>query len=186
MYKLITTKTVFIISLFVAAITILLTWLIGIEVHRSLLANSLLSTTILSLGFFSFIVWGLYNGFKLKDNLGKIAKTPNLKSIPSFPDLPIGEIPSGGVGEEILAVILWIAISVILIILLWYFGAILWSGILLFVATLYWIFFRALRVVFKNSKKCKGNLRLSFITGFTYTVLYNFWIYGVIFLLHLL
>ena len=186
MRNLITTKILFFISLFVAAVTILITWLIGIEVHRSLFENSILSTTILSAGFFSFIVWGLYNNFKLKDNLGNIAKAPKLKSISNFPDIPIGDIPSGGAGEEIIAIIAWIILSIILVVLLWFFGAILWAGILLFIATLYWIFFRALRVIFRNGKRCKGKIKESIITAALYTLLYYFWIYGIILILHYL
>jgi hypothetical protein len=51
--------------------------------------------------------------------------------------------------------------------------------VLTFIAMLYWIFFRALRLVFKNSNKSKGDLIESVKWGLTYTTLYNFWIYGI-------
>jgi hypothetical protein len=47
---------------------------------------------------------------------------------------------------------------------------------------LYWIFFRALRLVFKNSNRAKGSLLESIKWGVVYTTLYNFWIYGIFYI----
>ncbi|REC53270.1 hypothetical protein DRF62_14510 [Chryseobacterium piscium] len=70
--------------------------------------------------------------------------------------------------------------------LLYFLGFFFWAAILFFAAMLYWIFFRALRLVFKNSRKCKGDLLKSFAFGFFYSFLYISWIYGIIFLVNYL
>ncbi|MEI6410218.1 MAG: hypothetical protein WCR52_12600 [Bacteroidota bacterium] len=60
-----TTKTAFSLTLTVALLTIIGIWLFGLGKHRSLYNNSILSTTILALGFFLFLTIGLYKGIKL-------------------------------------------------------------------------------------------------------------------------
>lgn len=184
------TKSLFTISILVIFLTILGVLLFGLGKEKSLFEVSLLSTSILSLAFFLFLTIGLYKGVKLKDNLGKI--TDRIRS-ENFPDianrLDMTSVADDiGDGEEgiIVGIISWILFSIILILFLWFFSAILWSIILVFMAMLYWIFFRALRLVFKNANKCKANLVMSVQYGLGYTILYNFWIYMIIFISHYL
>jgi hypothetical protein len=70
--KLVTSRTVFAITLLVIPLTLLSIWLWGLGQHRTIFENSVLSTTILSSAFLLFLTIGLYNGVKLKDDLGKI------------------------------------------------------------------------------------------------------------------
>ncbi|NJM80437.1 MAG: hypothetical protein HC854_13990 [Flavobacterium sp.] len=70
--KFIDSKYVFIITLLVIPVTILSVWFYGIGKHKTVIENSLLSTSILSIAFFLFITIGLYKGIKLKDTIGKI------------------------------------------------------------------------------------------------------------------
>src|SRR5690606_38615262 len=79
----------------------------------------------------------------------------------------------------ILSILLWILMAIVFAIVLWIFSNVLVIVIMTFVAMLYWVFFRALRLVFKNSNKSKGDLMESIKWGLTYTILYNFWIYGI-------
>ena len=187
---LMTTKTVSIATLTVALLTVLSIWLFGLGTHRTIFANTVLSVSLLSLFCFCFLTAGLYYGVKLKDDMGKL--TDKAKPI-NFPDLSSGfEIPSEvpisgeGIAEIIVGIIAWIAFSVLLLIAIWVFGAFLWATMIIFAAMLYWIFFRALRLVFKNANKCKGHLSMSLTYGFGYTVLYSFWIYGIILISHYL
>ncbi|WP_313578995.1 hypothetical protein [Chishuiella sp.] len=186
--KYLTTKNIFIISIIVTILTILGIWLLGIGKQRTLFENSLLSTSLLSISFFLFLSINLYNGTKLKDNLGKITDKINKNNIPDISgiDLSSNHIPDvgEGIGGLILGLILWFIISVVLIFLITFLGAVLWIMILIFTAMLYWIFFRALRLVFKNSTKTHNNLILSVFYAFVYTILYNFWIYGIILTSH--
>jgi hypothetical protein len=184
--KLITSKPLFVITLIVAVITILAIWLFGLGQQRTLFENSILSTTILSVAFFLFITIGLYKGIRLKDNVGKITDKIAFPKQFSFPDTSAISFDGEGIAGIILAIVFWIIAAFLIALFLWLFGTFLWFAILGFIAMLYWIFFRALRLVFKNSYKCKGKLPISAAYGLAYTVLYNFWIYLVIVLTHYL
>ena len=188
--KLITTRTLFTVSIFVIILTVLAIWLFGLGQHRTIFINSILSTTILSTAFFLFLSVGLYKGIKLKDDIGKITDKIKVDDIPILSnglDFP-SEIPGieEGILGAIFGIILWIIISVFILFFLWVFGAIVSAMVLVFIAMLYWIFFRALRLVFKNSNKCKGDLKTSILYGIGYTTLYNFWIYSMILATHYL
>lgn len=184
---LINSKTVFNATLVVIPTLILIVYLSGLHEHRSLYLNSLLSTTILSVVFISFITTGLYNGWKLKHNWEK--PEFKLETPVELPDLS-GSASLGDADGEILgiiiAIIFWILIAIIGIILLWYLAGILWLTIISLAGLLYWIIFRAYRLIFKNSPKCKGNFIRSIGIAIFYTVLYNCWIYGIIFFVHYL
>jgi hypothetical protein len=181
-YRLIETKDVFTISLIVTALTILGVYFWGLGQHNTFFENSIISTTILSIAFFSFITFGLYNGIKLRDNLGQIidkfktVDTSNISSnLASSGPVAVGD----GIGGIILSILLWILMAIVFSIALWIFSNVLVIIVLTFIAMLYWVFFRALRLVFKNSNKSKGDLMESIKFGLTYTALYNFWIYGI-------
>jgi hypothetical protein len=181
-YRLLETKDVFTISLIVTTLTILGVYFWGLGRHNTFFENSIISTTILSIAFFLFITIGLYKGVKLKDNLGQIIdkfKTVDTSGISSnlTSSGPV-EVGDGIIGI-ILSILLWILMAIVFSIALWIFSNVLVIVVLTFIAMLYWVFFRALRLVFKNSNKSKGDLMESMKWGLTYTTLYNFWIYGI-------
>ncbi|MGE6355640.1 hypothetical protein ACQKCJ_17355 [Flavobacterium sp. NPDC079362] len=187
-YKILNSRNIFVITLIVISLTILTVWLFGLGDHSSFFENSLLSTTILSTAFFLFISIGLFKGIKIKDNLGQITDRFDALKIEfireAVADRSIDDLPDGGEGifGIIISLILWFIMAIVISYLCWAFGAILWFSILTFIAMLYWIFFRALRLVFKKSGKCKGNYLNSTLYGFSFTILYNFWIYAIIFM----
>jgi hypothetical protein len=185
-YTLIESKSIFKISLLVITLTILGVFFWGLGQHHTFFENSIISTTVLSVAFFLFITIGLYRGVKLKDNMGEI----NRGSLPSSDvadtielspnvvegfDLDMGE----GCAGVIVSIILWIVLAVLSALVLWIFSNVIIIMVMTFMAMLYWVFFRALRLVFKNSNKSKGSLIESIRYGLTYTLLYNFWIYGI-------
>jgi hypothetical protein len=179
---LINSKTVFISTLIVVPTVILLVYASGLENHRSFYLNTLVSTTILSLIFFGVISFGLYNGWKLKDTLGDLTKKTEIGKMPNtsaFDGTSIDFIDEG-CGEPVVIILLWVLAAFFGSFLLWLAGGALWSTILVLAAILYWIIFRAFRLIFKNSPKCRGNILRSIITAFSYTVLYNFWIYLIV------
>lgn len=182
-YYLLGAKNVFIISMIVLVMTILGVYLFGLGSHHTLFHNSLVSTTILSVAFFLFITIGLYQGTKLKDNMGKVVDSFKPVDTGGFTDIPTMDVSSVEVGDGIegviMSILLWILFGLMLVIALWIFSNVIAIIFLSFMAMLYWIFFRALRLVFKNSDKSKGNLMESLKWGLSYTVLYNFWIYGI-------
>jgi hypothetical protein len=155
MPKLINSKTVFISSLIVIPTLVLIVFLTGINEHRSLYLNSILSTSILSVVFFLFIFIGLFNGWILKDNVGNILdkfdklKSPGLGNMDTLAAVDFG----GDIGEDfglgcILSFVAWIVIGLFGAVILWFFGAIFWAIILTIAALLYWIIFRAFRLIF--------------------------------------
>ncbi|MDR6462336.1 hypothetical protein [Chryseobacterium sediminis] len=182
------TKYLFFSTLVIITVVILSVWLSGKAAHRSLFQNSIVSTSFLAGAFFLFISAGLYYGLKLKDNVGNFLnkeriqrytdKTPKLNGF-EFDPPAVGD----GIGGIIISILLWIVFSILLIFLSYFLGLFFWSAILLLTASLYWVFFRALRLVFKNSGKCKGDFLKSIGYGFFYSFLYISWMYGVIFLI---
>jgi hypothetical protein len=187
--RLIDSKKIFTISLIIIVITILSVWFYGIGKHKTVIENSLISTSILSIAFFLFITISLYNGTKLKDSLGKLTDKFDSKKLNFLKEMnadggfghsmpEIGE----GIGGIIMSIILWLLATIIISYLFFALGTIIWLSILVFLGMLYWIFFRALRLIFKKSSECSGNIERSIFYGFTYTILYNFWIYGIILL----
>ena len=176
-YTLINAKNTFLITLVVMVLTILGVYFWGLGQHHTFFKNSLISTTILSVSFFLFITIGLYRGVKLKDNLGAITDKIKLRKLDGLPDLGTGSDFDGdneGCLGIILGIILWIIAAITLAIILWVFGNILEIGILAFAGMLYWISFRALRLVFRHSNRCKSNLWGSIRIGLFYNFLYNF------------
>jgi hypothetical protein len=188
-YTLISSKSVFRVSLLVALLTIVGVFLFGLGTHSTFFENSMLSTTILSIAFFLFITIGLYRGVKLKHDAGnvmdniKFDSTPGVTSDPNYPiptpDLDIADSIEG----ILLAIVLWILWAILVVVILWLFEATFAVVIAAFAAMLYWIFFRAMRLVFKNSSKAKGKIWDSIRLGVVHTVLYNFWIYGILILI---
>lgn len=190
-YKIINSRNIFIITLVVISITILSVWVLGLGVHNSLFKNSLISTTILSFAFFLFISIGLFKGIKIKDNIGKITDRFNKEDVnfvgdffldgDSSPDHDFSDSIFG----VILSLILWFIMAVVISYVAWAFGAVIWFSVLTFIAMLYWIFFRALRLVFRKSAVCRGNLQNSILYGISFTILYNSWIYFIIYMMHI-
>ncbi|CAA9229760.1 MAG: hypothetical protein AVDCRST_MAG56-896 [uncultured Cytophagales bacterium] len=181
-YRLVNAKTVFVISLLVIALTILGIYFWGLGKHHTFFYNSLASTTILSAAFFFFITAGLYQGIKLKDNLGKVTdkmRLPDSLDLSAAGDAgPLLEA-ADDVPGIMAGVLLWIVWGVVFAAVLWIFGNVVLLVVAAFVGMLYWIFFRALRLVFRNAKRCKGKFWESVRVGFAYTCLYNVWIYGI-------
>lgn len=124
-----------------------------------------------------FLFFGLYHGFKLKDNLGKIKRRYDLEAVDAPPI-------SGSIDNEIEAVFFFILSIGSFIIILLNLVVILWMGILVFMAMLYWVFYRAIRFVFKKSSVCKGHIVKSLLYGFLFTITYSMWFYLIIFGFH--
>lgn len=180
-------KNIFTVTIIVTILTVLSIWLFGLGQHRTIFINSILSTSILSIAFFLFITIGLYRGIKLKDEVDIFRRISKNK----FPNLSEGighgiEIPEMGDGIVgiLIGILAWVVISIALLVFIWLVGSVLWTMIIVFITMLYWIFFHALRLVFKNSNVCKNNIIASIIYGLSYTLLYNCWIYAILFATH--
>ncbi len=183
----INSKNAAITSIIVIVLTCVGVWLFGIGKGNTLFENSITSTSILSSVFFLFIAVSLYRGFQIKDGVGDLTKKINTDYLPdtsSLGNFDIPDISAGdGIGGIIVGILLWIVAAVILALFIWIFSFALWAIIIGFAAMLYWIFFRALRLAFRHSEECKGDFGKSSMYGLVYTLIYNFWIFGVIILI---
>jgi hypothetical protein len=159
----------------ITVLTILFVWLFGLGTHRSLFENSIISTWILTTALYAFLFVGLYKGFKLKDNLGKVTRRFTYDKIPAPAEFLI-EIADSYFG----AIIALILMSGTILVLLANMLVALWTGILVFSAILYWVYYRAIRFAFKQSKVCNGHIGKSLLYGFLFTVFYSVWFYGII------
>lgn len=173
-------RPVFTLSLLIVLVIITGVWLLGLKQHSTVFHNALLSMATLSFAFFLFLSAGLYQGFKLKDDLGKVTDRINFKNLPDWPgmDLPVFD------GDGIFGLLAGIILGILALVLLYFLGILVWILSLLLFALLYRMFFRGLRYVFRHGNRCKGQLKFSVIYGMGYTALYSCWIYGIIFALH--
>lgn len=186
--KLITTKTVVSITLLVLIFIGILDYLFILKTHHSLYENALLLLSILAIFLFMFITAGLYYGIKLKDNIGKLTDHIDSKKLPDFgggvPDISTALEGIGGIAEGIGGFLFAILAAFVLILLAWLFILSAWFFTIFLAAMLYWVFFRALRLVFKNSARCKGDIKNSLKYGVFYSLSYTSWMFAIIISIH--
>lgn len=172
------------IALLSAAVVIITASIVFFVSKRSIYDELEITVSIIALALFAFLAYGLYNGATIH---GK-PLFPELKFVdPSYVDaMPIDapDIDSidigDGIGGVIISIILWIVLTIVLVILLTFVLTTMWSALLLLIFVLYWLFYRALRIVFLKARICKGDLGLSIRYSLMYTILYTGWIFGLI------
>ena len=181
-------KSIFIVSLLVIGVTILTVYLTGENYNRTVTANLYLSLSIIGTTLFLFMTYGLYYGIGLKDNFPKFRefKTGDfIAQSGTTPDLPSIEV-GDGIGGLIMSIVLWIVMTILIFVLLILLEAFFWISVFIILAMLYWIFFRALKLVFSKSKDTKGHIVISTIYALTYSVLYLGWIFGIVYFTEIL
>lgn len=189
-YRLLSAGSVALVSGAVIAVTTLAVWLFGLGQHRSLFANSLISTTILFVAFCAFTTVGLYHGVKLRDDVGRLTDRISRNHFPGasgLEGLPNFDFSDGhGIIGILAAIVMAVAVAILAVFVIWLVGALLWTYILIFAAILYWVFFRALRLVFKTSNRCRGRWAASLGQGLGHASLYTVWVYAIIYAAHYL
>lgn len=147
-------------------------------------SNLYLSLGIIATALFLFMTYGLYRGIGLIDNFPKFRNFKTGDFIANSGTGPTIELPSVGDGISglILSILLWIAMSILFVVLLIVLEAVFWFSLFIILAMLYWVFFRALKFVFNKSKDTKGDIGISSVYSLTYTLLYSGWIFGIIYL----
>ncbi|WP_029036699.1 hypothetical protein [Salinimicrobium xinjiangense] len=178
-------KTLFIISLLVIGVTFLTVWLTGINYNREVTSNLYLSLSIIGFILFAFMAYGLFKGVGLEDDFPKYQsyKTGDILnySAPgtfSTPDTDVGE----GIAGILMSIVLWIVMTVAIILAIVLLEAIFWFSLFIIIMMLYWIFFRALKLVFNKSDKTVGDIFSSIAYSLSYTVLYLGWIFAIVYL----
>lgn len=178
-------KSVFSISLIVVMLTALTIYLTGFHYHRSITANFYISLGIIATTLFLFLTYGLYTGIDIEDNYPKLKGFEFKKKMSegimsgntSGFDFEIGE----GIGGIIISIVLWVLFSIVFIFLLIVLETILWFSVALILAMLYWVFFRAMRLVFSKATHTQNNIGLAVMYAFGYTFLYIGWMYIIVY-----
>ena len=181
----------------VAVIAVLVFWIS----YSSPFVELQITLLVIAAVLFLFLTAGLYRGVRLE----RPHREPLTRPSAAAPDAPgsgwevVGEILRGiqlpdihldagdaPGGDDLLgcigSILAWIVITFLAAILLWLLTQILWATLLVSIALLYWVFYRALRVVFYRSRACKGKLLPSLGYSLLYTTLYTGWIFGLIWL----
>ena len=183
--KLLFGKTLLIAFAATIVVVVLLVYITGLSTHRSILHNAWISATILAIGFFLFLSRGLYIGLNVVDDYShklQIYWKKRRKSNAILDANPhLGDFPDAG-DSIIGAIIMWIFMTLALIMLLALFEVVIWAALLLMLLAIYWIFIRALKLVFSKSSECEGDLVKSCTYAFGYTLFYVGWLFLVIFI----
>ena len=176
-------KSVFIVSLLVIVVTALTVYFTGINSHRTITNNFYISLGIIASVLFVFLTYGLYKGIVIEDNFPKLKGfefPKNFRKHLSPSDISVIEVGEGIAGI-ILSIVLWIVISVVFIMLLIVLETVVWFSVALILAMLYWVFFRALRLVFSKAAITENNLIKSINYAFGYTILYVGWMFAIVY-----
>jgi hypothetical protein len=181
-------KTVVVLISFVILFSFGFDYFLNLKTPHALYENALFILSFLACTLFVLMGCGLYFGLKLKDNIGKLTDHIDIKKLPDFsggtPDVSELIENMGGIVEGLGGFLFAILAAIILIVFGWAIVLVSWYLIIFLAAILYWIFFRAIRLVLKYSMQCKGNVLLSLQYSLVYTFLYSSWMYGIIFTLH--
>lgn len=177
-------KSIFIVSIIVILVTILIVYFSGLDDNRSITSNFYLSLSIIGFCLFSFMSFGLYRGIGLIDDFPKKKVSDssdfftNGAELPDLPDIGFDD----GLGGIFVSLIFWVLMTIALFLSLIILDLFFVYTLFLMLTMLYWLFFRALKLVFNKSKITKGNLSKSMMYAFGYTLLYTGWLYGLVFL----
>lgn len=177
-------KSVFTVSLFVIGITILTVYLSGENYQRTITSNFYMSLGIIGAALFLFMTYGLYKGVKLKDDFPKFKDYKAgefVSGSAGIPDIPFSP-STDGIEDFIVSVLLWIAMSIAIFLLFVVLDVALWATLFILLTMLYWVFFRALRLVFSKSADSQGDIGISIFYALVYTTLYLGWIFGIVYL----
>lgn len=173
-------KSLFIVSLCVIITTVLTVYLTGFNYQRTVTDNTYLSLIVIAFALFIFMAVGLYRGVGLIDDFPKSMSFKVKEIMPDHMSSP--EIETGhGVEGFFVSLLIWIGVAILMIIALLLFEMVIFASIAFLLASLYWVFFRAMKLVFAKASITKANLLRS--TGYSlfYTVLFVGWIFLIVF-----
>lgn len=176
----VSSKFIVIATAIVIAVTSTIYIIYGVRNTKPLIEDTIILISILSGLLFLFLTVGLYKGIKLKDDIGDLTRKIRFRSLDFGDFLLTPPLSGSSIGEFLLGLILWLVVAAFLLLIFWLFGNVLIILFLLIAAGLYWIFLRALRIVFRKSDQCKGDLGNSTGYGLLYTFLYTAWMYLII------
>ncbi|TAH50589.1 MAG: hypothetical protein EYC68_13810 [Chloroflexota bacterium] len=186
------------ISIPVIAITALLVFWLS---NRSFLGEAAIILGIIAFGLFAFLAIGLFHGVRLEEPIIENPDKPfgstdfdvgsavGLDAMP-IPDLKLDVPDVGGGGDDIagclVSIVLWVVVLIVLAILFWLLVQVLAFVLPWVLLTLYWVFFRALKLIFGKSPMTRGKIVPSLGYALFFTVLYTGWLFVLLGLLQTL
>jgi len=188
-FRLVNGRSLILVSISVVILTSLSIFLQGAPPEHGIFIHSLVTTSIISVGIFLFLAFGLYLGVKLRQPLGKEKSDKKRFRVFSRHDdkvIPVEFLSSDSPEALLAGIIIFVALALAIIFFTWIFMDAMIPLLIAFMVLLYWVFYRSLRQVFKNSRICKGDFRRSAGCALVYTLIYSLWVYGVIVCFHFL
>ncbi len=142
------------------------------------------------MSLFIFLAVGLYKGVRLEKPGQVNVASPSAASpadVHPPTDLPKIHVDLPNVSDAgddligcLLTIVFWVVMSVVALLLVWIIEQLLILTLPSVAVLLYWLFYRALRVVFARSRVCRGRVWRSLGYSLLYTVLYVGWLFGVV------
>lgn len=172
-YELIKSSVLVYTLIATVAIVVGIDYIFNIKSQHSLYENITVIAICLwfCIAVLSFI--GLYNGYKLRDDIGKITNRIDLQKYQFLDGINGGSIPSVDFAESPILFIVGIIAAIAIIAVVSLFVIITsWFLLLLISAILYWGIYRVARLVLKNSKICKSDVSKSLKYSMFYTTVY--------------
>ncbi|TGK21576.1 hypothetical protein [Leptospira kmetyi] len=172
-------KNVFFVSLIVIVLVSTLSAYIGNKPLAKHLKEICLT---LGLVFFLFLYYGLFHGYRwFEESIQVEYKTIDLDlSGINISNIDIPDFDIGPLGF-ILTLLSWLFFSVFIIVACIYFISFLWIAFVFTISILNWIFYRGLRIIFINAKRCRGNHFQSLLISAKFTIGYLGWVVLLVF-----
>lgn len=147
--------------------------------HRSLLHRTELTICIVAVALFMFLAAGLYRGSRVQEETldppepaeswwSRLWNYDWSDSWEGF-ELPLDEGCGGTISS-----ILWALVAMVLVTVL---ALIISEGLPVVMVALYYVFYRAVRQVFRHGDECRGRLLASCGYALWYTTLYTGWLF---------
>lgn len=192
-------RAIVLISVPVAVITTVLVFWLS---NRSFVGEATIALAIIAAGLFLFLTVGLYKGVQLQEPIVEdpekpfgsesidVGSTVGLAASLPAPDIKLDVPDLGGGGDDLVgclvSLVLWVVVAILLMVLFWLFVQVLAFVLPWVLLALYWMFYRALRIVFAKADVCRGQLLRSMGYGLLYSTLYTGWLFLVLGILELI
>lgn len=195
-YLLLDAKSIAILS---TIVVLLVSVIVLAGLHRSLLTEFMIVLGILALSLFLFLFWGLYRGVRLdknhpvykkekrdggdsldipnsSDNSDKSGDCGGGDAGGAAPDAAPGIDIGFDLGEFTFILLAGIAVIAAIVFLIMFLPDIIFVIFLGF----YWLFYMAYRLVFRYSRRTKGDISKSLLYSIGYTIIYTGWFFILI------
>ena len=180
-------RAIVLISIPVVVITLALVFYFS---TRSFIGELAIVLGIIAVGLFVFLTVGLYFGVRLEQPTEKEPEKLEMGAIdPVIVGLPVVDVPKidlgipdvGDAGNDLVgclvSIVLWIVITLALTFLFWLLVQMLAFVLPWVLLVLYWMFYRALKLVFEKTAVTRGHLLPSLGYALLFTVLYTGWLF---------